>query len=192
MTSTEHQTATSRKSRSGMAKRGAVAIILLALAAAVSMTQGQQTQKPSDNSRPAAVTASPAPLNPHYAITDEDIARKNRVKFTDVSVTRGKKLFVSQCSMCHGVTADGKGDLAKEMDVVLPDFTKPETLKKRTDGELFKILNLGNVIMPGQDKRMSETHRWQIINFLRAAAGAVPEKATGKEASDEGCVEVPK
>lgn len=175
-----------------MSMRAITAVSLLVLAAMVNMAHGQQTQKPTDNSRSASVTASPPPLNPHYAITDEDRARKNSVRFTDVSVARGKKFFVSQCSMCHGVNADGKGDLAVEMNIVPPDFTKPETLKKRTDGELFKILSLGNAAMPGQDTRMSEIQRWQIINFLRAAGGAVPEKATGKEASDERYVEVPK
>jgi mono/diheme cytochrome c family protein len=155
--------------------------------AAVSFGLAQQEQKPVENP-PAA--AGPAVLNPHYAISEEDKARKNTVPFTDGSVEKGRKLFASQCAMCHGVTGDGKGEVAKDMNVILPDFTKSATLEKRTDGELFKILSLGNEAMPPQDKRMSEIHRWQIINFLRAAGGAVPKKSAGGEVSDEHYVEV--
>lgn len=147
----------------------------------------QQQQKPVENPPPAA--AGPVLTNPHYEISEEDKARKNPLPFTDASVERGRKLFATQCAMCHGATGDGKGELAKDMNVALPDFTKSATLQKRTDGELFKILSLGNEAMPPQDKRMSEIHRWQIINFLRAAGGAVPKKSTGQEASDEQYVE---
>jgi mono/diheme cytochrome c family protein len=157
--------------------------------AAVGFGLAQQAQKPVENSPPAA--AGSAVFNPHYAMSEEDKARKNPVQFTDGSVERGRKLFSSQCAMCHGVTGDGRGEVAKDMNVTLPDFTKPETLAKRTDGELFTIISLGNEAMPLQDKRMSEIHRWQIINFLRAAGGAVPKKSSGEEVSDEHYVEVP-
>jgi mono/diheme cytochrome c family protein len=160
---------------------------LLVAAAGFGLTQ--QEQKPAQNPPPAPV--GPAVLNPHYAISDEDKARKNPVPFTEGSVERGRKLFASQCAMCHGVTGDGQGEVAKDMNVALPDFTKPATLQRRTDGELFKILSLGNEAMPPQDKRMSEIHRWQIINFLRTAGGAVPKKSTKEEMTDEHYVEVP-
>jgi mono/diheme cytochrome c family protein len=156
--------------------------------ATVGFALAQQEQKPVENPPPAA--AGPAVLNPHYAISEEDKARKNPVKFTDGSVERGRKLFASQCAMCHGVTGDGKGEVVKDMNVALPDFAKPATLQKRTDGELFQILSLGNEAMPPQDKRMSEIHRWQIINFLRGTGGAVPKKSAGEEVSDEHYIEV--
>ncbi len=155
--------------------------------AAAAFGLAQQEQKPVANPPPAA--AGSVMSNPHYEISEEDKARKNPLPFTDASVERGRKLFASQCAMCHGATGDGKGEVAKEMNVTLPDFTKPATLQKRTDGELFKILNLGNEAMPPQEKRMSEIHHWQIINFLRAAGGAVPRKATGQEVTDEQYVE---
>ncbi|HEV2177563.1 MAG TPA: c-type cytochrome [Terriglobia bacterium] len=172
--------------------RGAYIGMPLILAAIVGAGRGQQGTKPAENPPPASASTVETPLNPHYAISAEDRARKNPVQFTDASVEKGKKLFLSQCAMCHGATGDGKGDLAKEMNVTLPDFTKPETLQKRTDGELFKILGLGNDVMPGQAKRMNDIQCWEIINFLRAASGAVPQKSTGKELTDQRYVEVPK
>src|SRR5689334_13480783 len=71
---------------------------------------------------------------PHaYDISPEEKARKNPMRFTELSVARGRKLFLSQCAVCHGVKADGKGNLGVEMKISPADFTNPETLKNRTD-----------------------------------------------------------
>jgi len=37
---------------------------------------------------------------------------------------------------------------------------------------------------------MTETHKWNIVNFLRSLSGKTPEKATGKEA-EENVILVP-
>jgi len=134
---------------------------------------------------------SPPVQNPHnYKITPEDSARKNPVKFTENSVARGKKIYTSQCAMCHGQNADGKGDAAAEMNITPTDFTKPDTLKDSTDGDLFAILTQGSGNMPGQQDRMKEKQKWDLINFLRAASGKVPAKSTTPE-PDENIVTVP-
>jgi len=67
------------------------------------------------------------------------------------------------------------------MKLNLPDFTKPDSLKGRTDGELFAIIGAGRDPMPSQAGRLTDTHRWNLVNYLRALSGKVPEKATGKE-----------
>jgi len=135
---------------------------------------------------PAGAPAAETPAAPHPAkISPEDVVRKNPVKFTDVSVERGKKLYTSQCSLCHGDKGDGKSDLAQEMKITPPDFSKPETLEKRTDGELFAIMGVGSGSnMPGQGTRMIERQKWYLVNYLRALSGKTPAKATGKEPED--------
>ena len=131
---------------------------------------------------PASGATTVAPAAPHpMTISAEDKARKNPVGFTEVSVARGKKIYGTQCALCHGDKGDGKGELATDMKLALPDFTKPDTLKDRTDGELFTIIGTGTDTMPSQASRLTETHRWNLVNYLRALSGKVPEKATGKE-----------
>ena len=44
--------------------------------------------------------------------------------------------------------------------------------------------------MPGQAGRMTDPQRWNLVNYLRALSGKVPEKATGKEL-DETVILVP-
>ena len=142
-------------------------------------------QEKKETTPPAApaTTGAAEPAHP-VTITAEDKARKNPVKFAEVSVERGKKIFGTQCALCHGDKGDGKGELATDMKLAVPDFTKPDTLKDKTDGELFTIIGTGKDPMPSQGSRLSDVHRWNLVNYLRALSGNVPAKATGKEAEE--------
>jgi mono/diheme cytochrome c family protein len=136
-------------------------------------------------------TPPPVPVVPHPAtISAEEKARPNPIKFTEVSTTRGKKIYATQCALCHGNKGDGKGELAADMKLTVPDFTKPETLKDRTDGEMFAIIGTGQEGMPAQGTRLTDTHRWNLVNYLRILSGKVPEKATGNE-PEENVITVP-
>jgi len=148
-------------------------------------------QEKKESTAPASDATTASPASPHPAtITDAEKARKNPSKFSEVSVERGKKVYSTQCALCHGAKGDGKGDLAADMKLTLSDFTKPETLKERTDGELYWIISTGKDPMPGQAERMTEVQRWNLVNYLRALSGKVPEKATGKE-PEENVILVP-
>jgi mono/diheme cytochrome c family protein len=154
----------------------------LLLVVATGCLWAQENKQTPPPAAPAGGATAAAPAAPHPAtISAEDKARKNPVKFTEVSVDRGKKIFSTQCALCHGDKGDGKGPVAADMKLNLPDFTKPDTLKSRTDGELFAIIGSGQDPMPPQAGRMSDERRWNLVNYLRAAGGAVPAKSTGKE-----------
>lgn len=163
-------------------------LILVLLLAGGCLWAQEKKEEPAPT---GGATTAAAPTAPHpAAISDEDKARKNPVKFTEVSAGRGKKIFNTQCALCHGVKGDGKGDLAADMKLDLPDFTKADTLKSRTDGELFTIIGTGKDPMPGQGGRMTEQQRWNLVNYLRTLSGKVPEKSTGKE-PEENVILIP-
>jgi mono/diheme cytochrome c family protein len=158
-------------------------LTLLVFILAVATYRAQEKKAPAENksSEPAAQAAQ-VPPNPHsFNISPEDAARKNPLRFSEISVERGKKLFQTQCAMCHGEKGDGKGELVEELKIHPPDFTNPETLEKRTNGELFAIIETGSAAMPGQGKRMKEFHKWEMINYLRALSGKTPLKSTQEE-----------
>jgi mono/diheme cytochrome c family protein len=163
--------------------------LFLALILATGCLWAQEEKKEAPPPATGATTTAPAAAHP-ATISAEDKARKNPIKFTEVSVDRGKKIFVTQCALCHGDKGDGKGELAADMKLTVPDFTKPDTLKDRTDGELFTIIGAGTDTMPAQASRLTETHRWNLVNYLRAVSGKVPEKSTGKE-PEENVILVP-
>jgi cytochrome c5 len=154
-------------------------LTILTIALAVLTCAGQENPKPGP--KPPAPAVNPLEQPHRFDITPEEKARKNPVRFTDVSVEQGKKIYMSQCAMCHGAKGDGKGELANEIKITPPDFTKAGVLDKRTDGELFAILSKGSPTMPGQGGRMTVNQRWEVVNFLRFLEGKTPAKATAKE-----------
>ena len=166
-------------------------ILFVTLVLAVGCLWAQEKQQEKKEPAGAGATATaPAEAVPHvFKITPEESALKNPIKFTEAAVSRGKKVYTTQCALCHGDNGDGKTDLAKEMGLSLPDFTNPDTLKKRTDGDLFAIISSGLDQMPGQGKRMSEKQRWYLVDYLRALEGKTPEK--GGNEPEENVIVVP-
>lgn len=151
--------------------------LALVLVAGCLWAQEKRDSAPPADSGVAATPASPHPTT----ISADEKARKNPLQFNEVSVGRGKKIYTTQCALCHGEKGNGKGELASDMKLALPDFTKPDTLKNRTDGELFAIIGGWKDPMPSQAGRLTDTHRWNLVNYLRAVSGNAPAKATGNE-----------
>jgi mono/diheme cytochrome c family protein len=139
---------------------------------------GAEEKQPQKQEAPAVPAVSANGQQTHHAldIPPEGKDRKNPIRFTEVSVDHGKKLFQTQCVLCHGIKADGNGDFARVYGVHPPDFTNPEVLGKRTDGELFYIIGAGSEKMPGKHMQMTEKQRWDLVNYLRAVEGRKPSK----------------
>ena len=131
-------------------------IVLLCFACAL-WSQNQKDQPPAK---------SPAQ---EYKVPPEDAAKANPVKPTPESLARGKKLYGYDCAMCHGEKGDGKGDMATDMKNVT-DFTKPDALKDRTDGELFYAIRNGKGEMPPEGDRAKNDDIWNMVNYVRSLA----------------------
>ncbi len=169
-----------------MSWKAMIGMLIMLLAAGSFLAQEKKEAPPATSAPTAAAQTAPH----DYTFTKEDAARKNPVKFTEASASRGKKIYSYQCAMCHGKDGDGKGDLVADLKATVPDFTKPDALKNRTDGELFAILGQGKDPMPGQAGRMPDRQKWDLVNYLRVLAGKTPEKSAGKE-PEENVILVP-
>jgi mono/diheme cytochrome c family protein len=105
-----------------------------------------------------------------YKIPPEAAAKQNPVKPTPESHAHAKKLYGYDCAMCHGKDGDGKGDMASDIKNVT-DFTKPDALKNRSDGELFYIIRNGKgPDMPPEGDRAKDEDVWQLVNYIRSFA----------------------
>ncbi len=128
----------------------------------------------------AALSAqqTPPPQNvtpPSYAAIPAEAAKKaNPVKSSPESLDRAKKWWKLDCAMCHGKDGDGKTDLAADLKMKL-DFTDPNTLKDRTDGEIFYIIKNGHQDMPPEGPRLKGEENWDLVNYVRSLAKAKPE-----------------
>ncbi len=110
------------------------------------------------------------PSNPtpaEYKIPPEAAAKQNPVKPTEESLARAKKFYAIDCAMCHGAKGDGKNDMDMKN---VPDLTNPDTLKARTDGELFYIIRNGKADMPPEGDRAKDNDIWDLVNMVRSFA----------------------
>jgi mono/diheme cytochrome c family protein len=64
----------------------------------------------------------------------------------------------------------GKGETARDLKLTMVDFTDPATLKDRTDGELFYIIQKGHQDMPPEGQRIKTEEGWDLVNYVRAFA----------------------
>lgn len=109
----------------------------------------------------------PAKGPAEFKIPPEAAAKVNPVKPTPDSLAKAKKTYAIDCAMCHGEKGDGKGELAADMKNVT-DFTAPDAMKNRTDGELFYIIRKGKGEMPLEGDRAKDDDVWSLVNYIRA------------------------
>ena len=62
-------------------------------------------------------------------IPQEEVDRKNPIESNPASIADGQRLYgATDCALCHGKLGDGKGVLAKDINMNLHDWRKPESL----------------------------------------------------------------
>lgn len=91
----------------------------------------------------------------------------NPVKPTPESQAHAKKIWGYDCALCHGEKGDGKGDVADSMKLTLRDYTKPDSLKDITDGQMYDIILKGKGQMPGEEGRAKPDDVWNLVIFIR-------------------------
>ena len=83
-------------------------------------------------------------------------------------VTRGKTLFVSYCTGCHGPQGGGDGyRFLRGPDAA--NLTSPST-RKKSDADLLKTLHDGKPNMPPWEGRLSEKESRDVLAYVRTLA----------------------
>lgn len=129
----------------------------------------------SAEEEPQATPAPSPPSSKGIVVPEAEKVRRNPVPNVPEALESGKNLFTSQCAMCHGVKADGRGDVARDLKLQVPDLTDPERQKKRTDGEWLYIISHGHRDMPAE-KRLVDQQKWEMILYLRSLVKTAPAK----------------
>lgn len=85
----------------------------------------------------------------------------------------GRKLFATYCYLCHGLDGKGDGPLAAKMKVPPPDLTDNAALKKRTETDLYAIIEgkefrrLVSSEMPKWGDLFPEKKIWSVVAYVR-------------------------
>ena len=92
--------------------------------------------------------------------------KKNPVAATESSLAAGGKIYSKTCTMCHGKTGDADGPAVIELNIHPAKLSDPK-LATESDGSLFWKITTGKKPMPTFGKRLSETDRWHLVNYIR-------------------------
>jgi mono/diheme cytochrome c family protein len=114
-----------------------------------------------------------------YSLTEWNVpasARliENPVPASASAIAEGKLIFHKHCEGCHGVNGDGTGDRAQELSVMPTDFTDAGAMRHLSDGELFWKITHGRRPMPSFKDKLTETERWQVVDYIRTFAKQSP------------------
>jgi mono/diheme cytochrome c family protein len=94
-------------------------------------------------------------------------APANPVTADDVSVSRGRELFMINCQMCHGPTGEGNGPIAAAI-VNKPANLTSQVTQSKSDGALFLTITNGvQGKMPPMNENFMVRDRWDLVNFIR-------------------------
>jgi len=95
--------------------------------------------------------------------------KKNPVAASESSLAAGRKIYLKTCAMCHGKTGDADGPAVIELNIHPAKLSDPR-LANESDGSLFWKITTGKKPMPAYGKRLSETDRWNLVNYIRTFA----------------------
>ena len=93
-------------------------------------------------------------------------AKKNPIAATQDSIAAGQKIYSKTCLMCHGKSGDADGPAVIELNIHPARLSDPR-LDTESDGALFWKITTGKKPMPAYGKRLSETDRWHLVNYIR-------------------------
>lgn len=105
---------------------------------------------------------------------------RSSVPYQAASIAHGLRLYRENCAACHGVNGYGDGPAGQMLRPRPADLTAKHT-GDHTAGDLFWWLGHGipGSAMPGFADRLSDTDRWDLINFLRTLSAAEQARRLG-------------
>ena len=88
------------------------------------------------------------------------------------SVAAGQALFTSNCVACHGVSGKGDGPVGLTLNPRPADLRQHAIPGVHTDAQLFEWITNGfpGSRMPAFKSTLSDTDRWNLVNFIRTLA----------------------
>jgi copper transport protein len=88
------------------------------------------------------------------------------------SIAAGKAVYVKNCAHCHGVSGRGDGPDGLLLNPRPADLTKHGVPGVHTDAQLFDWITNGlpGTRMPAWKDKLSDTDRWNLVNYMRFLA----------------------
>jgi copper transport protein len=92
------------------------------------------------------------------------------------SIAAGKAVYLQNCAHCHGASGKGDGPDGLLLNPRPADLTKHGVPRVHTDAQLFDWITNGlpGTRMPAWKDKLSDTDRWNLVNYIRFLAQPAP------------------
>jgi len=110
---------------------------------------------------------------PYTLATQEDAAAlANPLPRTSSNMRKGKQVFMTYCSVCHGILGDGLTTLtaaygAKPANLIV------QKVRDYSDGAIYHIIRTGKNAMPPYDTELNDDERWAAVHYVRVLQRAL-------------------
>jgi mono/diheme cytochrome c family protein len=112
------------------------------------------------------VQSKTSPRHGHWSAPPEAVKRANPIPRDQTSIARGKNLFKTYCSGCHGPEGLGDGPAAAGLNPKPPNLMK--MAGHHTDGDIAWKIENGKGAMPAWKGRLKEKDIWDLTNFIQS------------------------
>lgn len=122
---------------------------------------------------PVAGTVPRGFLPLHFRATEEDARRAGRALQDPVDrvppdPARGRALYATFCSVCHGPRGMADGPLVPRIGTP-PAYTS-DRVRGMAPGRVFHVITYGSGRMPSYASQVPSDDRWRIVRHVRALA----------------------
>lgn len=90
--------------------------------------------------------------------------------------SQGRTLFQHYCAACHGVSGDGDGYNAEQLDKEPAELSDKKFMAKKNDSQIYRVIKFGGQgvkkshLMPVFGHTLSEEEIWSLIAYVRHLA----------------------
>ncbi|HYW34727.1 MAG TPA: cytochrome c [Balneolaceae bacterium] len=110
---------------------------------------------------------SAAQAQSHWKAPSKADTTTNPYKVNKSLLALGKKVFMSNCSSCHGSDAKGDGPAAVALNP-RPANLKSKKVQKESIGALYWKIDTGKGGMPSWKKKLSKKQAWAVVSYIKS------------------------
>ncbi len=102
-----------------------------------------------------------------WSVPEKARTKQNPLTADAKTLQKGKKIYDSMCSSCHGKSGKGDGAAGVSLKPAPADFTT-SAFKKQPDGAIFYKITMGRGAMASYKELLTHDQRWQVVLYLKS------------------------